>query len=117
MAIAEAYACGVPVIAAGHGGLAEIVHDGYTGLHFTPGDPDDLALKVEWAWTHPREMETMGLAARVEFETKYNASAALKSLENAYESVHSGREESVAALRAFVQSEAKALLERRKGAG
>jgi glycosyltransferase involved in cell wall biosynthesis len=116
MAIAEAYASGIPVIAAGHGGLAEIVRDGYTGLHFTPGDPDDLALKVEWAWTHPHEMETMGLAARVEFETKYNANAALKSLENAYESVHPRREESVAVASAFVQSEAKALLERRKGA-
>jgi hypothetical protein len=58
----------------------------------------------------------MGLAARVEFETKYNANAALKSLENAYESVHPRREESVAGASAFVQSEAKALLERRKGA-
>jgi glycosyltransferase involved in cell wall biosynthesis len=116
MAIAEAYACGVPVIAAGHGSLAEIVRDGCTGLHFAPGDPEDLATKVEWAWTHPHEMETMGLVARAEFETKYNAGAALKSLENAYESVQSRREESVAVARAFVPGEAQALSERRKGA-
>jgi glycosyltransferase involved in cell wall biosynthesis len=117
MAIAEAYACGVPVIAAGHGSLAEIVRDGFTGLHFIPGDAEDLALKVEWAWTHPNEMETMGLAARVEFETKYNAAAALKSLECAYESVHPRREESVAVAEAFVPGKAQALPERWKGAG
>jgi glycosyltransferase involved in cell wall biosynthesis len=116
VAIAEAYACGVPVIAAGHGSLAEIVHDGLTGLHFAPGDAEDLATKVEWAWTHPREMETMGLAARVEFETKYNARAALKSLEHAYESVQLRREQSVAVAGAFVPSEAHALSGRRKGA-
>jgi exopolysaccharide biosynthesis WecB/TagA/CpsF family protein len=84
MAVAEAYACGVPVIAAGHGGLAEIVHDGRTGLHFRPGDAADLAAKVEWAWTHPAEMETMGEAARAEYESKYTAAAALQHLETAY---------------------------------
>ncbi len=117
MAIAEAYACGVPVIAAGHGGLAEIVRDGYTGLYFTPGHAEDLALKVEWAWTHPDETKTMGLDARVEFESKYNARSALKSLENAYESVDPRGKESVALVKAFVPGEAKALSERRKGAG
>jgi glycosyltransferase involved in cell wall biosynthesis len=44
-----------------------------TGLHFTPGDGADLAVKVEWAWTHPAQMETMGEAARLEFEKKYTA--------------------------------------------
>jgi glycosyltransferase involved in cell wall biosynthesis len=116
MAIAEAYACGVPVITAGHGGLAEIVRDGCTGLHFTPGDPENLALKVEWAWTHPHEMETMGLAARMEFETEYNAANVLKSLERAYESVHPRRDEPVVAARAFVPRQAQAPSERRKGA-
>ena len=87
LAVAEAYACAVPVIAAAHGGLAEIVRDGRTGLHFTPGNAEDLAAKVDWAWTHPEEMETMGRAARLEFDTKYNARAALHHLETAYESV------------------------------
>ena len=85
--VAEAYACGIPIIAAGIGGLAEIVQDGRTGLHFAPGDAEDLSAKVSWAWTHPREMEAMGRAARCEFETKYTAAAALKHLESAYEFV------------------------------
>jgi glycosyltransferase involved in cell wall biosynthesis len=116
MAIAEAYACGVPIIAAGHGGLAEIVRDRCTGLHFAAGDAEDLAAKVEWAWTHPREMETMGQAARMEFETKYNAGTALKYLENVYESVLSGHRRSAEPAGTVVQRESHALTERRKEA-
>ena len=52
---------------------AEIVSDRHTGLHFTPGDAADLAAKVEWAWSHPRETEVMGRAARAEYEAKYTA--------------------------------------------
>jgi glycosyltransferase involved in cell wall biosynthesis len=117
MVIAEAYACGVPVIATGHGGLAEIVRDGCTGLHFAPGNADDLAAKVAWAWRHPLEMEMMGWSARMEFAKKYNASAAIKSLESAYESVLPGRDRSAAVAKVFVRSEGQVLLERRKGAG
>jgi len=69
----EAFACGVPVIASGLGAMAEIVQNGRTGLHFRPGDADDLAAKVEWAWTHPREMVEMGREARQEYEVKYTA--------------------------------------------
>jgi glycosyltransferase involved in cell wall biosynthesis len=36
--IQEARAAGVPVVASGHGALAEKVHDGVDGLHFPPGD-------------------------------------------------------------------------------
>jgi glycosyltransferase involved in cell wall biosynthesis len=117
LVVAEAYACGVPVIAAGHGGLAEIVRDGCTGLLFAPGNADALAAKVTWAWRHPREMETMGQTARKEFETRYNAGAALKSLECAYESVLSGRDRSAAVARVSVRTEAQALQEGQKGAG
>jgi glycosyltransferase involved in cell wall biosynthesis len=71
LTIAEAFACGVPVVASRIGSMVELVEDGRTGLHFTPGDPADLAAKVEWAWAHPQEMAGMGRAARREYETKY----------------------------------------------
>jgi glycosyltransferase involved in cell wall biosynthesis len=71
--IVEAFACGVPVIASRLGAMVEIVEDRRTGLHFTPGDADDLAAKVEWAWTHPREMAEMGREARREYEATYTA--------------------------------------------
>jgi glycosyltransferase involved in cell wall biosynthesis len=67
----EAFSCGVPVIASRTGVAEEIVNDQQTGLHFTSGDANDLASKVEWAWSHPNEMDTMGQAARTEYEAKY----------------------------------------------
>jgi glycosyltransferase involved in cell wall biosynthesis len=71
LTIAEAFACSLPVVASRIGSMVELVDDGRTGLHFSPGDPADLAAKVEWAWAHPREMEEMGRAARREYEGKY----------------------------------------------
>lgn len=69
--IVEAYASGLPVIASRLGALADIIHDGVTGLLFTPGDAADLAAKVRWAQAHPDEMLDMGRAARAEYEVQY----------------------------------------------
>ena len=71
LSMIEAFARGLPVIASRLGSMAEIVNDGFTGLHFTAGDASDLASKVDWAWTHPQEMEEMGVNGRLEYETKY----------------------------------------------
>jgi glycosyltransferase involved in cell wall biosynthesis len=73
MAIAESFACSTPVICSRMGVMQELVNDGRTGLHFTPADSEDLARKVEWAWTHPDEMRAMGISARSEYESKYTA--------------------------------------------
>lgn len=54
----------MPVIDSRLGAMAEIVEDGRTGLHFEPGNPEDLAAKVEWAWIHTKEMQGMGREAR-----------------------------------------------------
>jgi glycosyltransferase involved in cell wall biosynthesis len=68
----ESFACGTPVIASRSNAM-EIVEDKKTGLHFASDDFEDLAAKVEWAWTHPREMAAMGRAARAEYEANYTA--------------------------------------------
>jgi glycosyltransferase involved in cell wall biosynthesis len=71
--IAESFACGTPVIASRMGAMEEIVSHGQTGLHFAAGKAGDLAQKVEWAWTHPKEMRAMGMMARQEYESTYTA--------------------------------------------
>lgn len=73
MTVVEAYACATPTLAAGLGALQEIVTDKRTGMHFVPGNAEDLASKVEWAWNHPQEMEELGQAGRAEFVAKYTA--------------------------------------------
>lgn len=87
MTIVEAFACGVPVICSRLGAMEEIVADGRTGLHFTPGDSDDLAAKVAWAWARPEEMAAMGRAARAEYESKYTAEKNYEMLMRIYQKV------------------------------
>lgn len=69
----EAFACGLPVITARLGAMAEIVSDGQTGLHFEPGQAEALRTAAEWAWRQPQELAVMGQAARSEYETHYTA--------------------------------------------
>ena len=84
MTLVEAFACGLAIIASRLGSMAEIVTDGVTGLQFTPGDANDLADKVIWAWSHPAEMQEMGNAGRREYETKYTPERNLEMLLNIY---------------------------------
>lgn len=88
--IAESFACGVPVLCSRLGGMQEIVEDRRTGLHFSPGDPADIAEKVQWAWLHREETSAMGLAARAEFELKYSAKKNFGMLAGIYEKAISG---------------------------
>ena len=61
--ILEAFAAGVPVIAARRGAAATLVRDGETGITFEPGDAQALAAALAWAEAHPAEMEGFGKAA------------------------------------------------------
>jgi glycosyltransferase involved in cell wall biosynthesis len=81
----EAFAKGTPVIAAKIGAIAELVDHGRTGLHFQPGDGQDLANWVDWAMTHPLELSNMRQEARTEFETKYTATKNYQQLLEIYE--------------------------------
>lgn len=83
--IVEAFSCGLPVIASRLGALANIVHDGVTGLLFEPSNPSDLASKIAWAQAHPGEMVRMGQAARDEYETQYPPERNHEILMNIYE--------------------------------
>ncbi|MRR54299.1 MAG: glycosyltransferase [Deltaproteobacteria bacterium] len=71
MTIVEAFANGLPVIASRLGSMKEIVQEGVTGLHFEPGDSDDLSEKIRWAAEHPEEMLRMGENARKAYSEKY----------------------------------------------
>ncbi len=87
LALVEAFACALPLVASGHGAMSELVADRRTGLTFRPSDPYDLAAKVDWAWSHPAEMQQMGREARGEFEAKYTAPANYKALLSIYNQV------------------------------
>lgn len=105
MTIAEAYACGVPVIASRLGSMAEIVRDGVTGLHFEAGSAADLAAKVMWAWSHPEEMTRMGRAARAEYEAKYTPERNYEMLMEIYRRAIAVKEKRAAAVRPAAEAQ------------
>jgi len=85
MVLVEAFSQGLPVVASRLGGMAEIVEDGVTGLHFEAGNAKDLAEKVQWMHDHPEECKEMGLNARKVFEEKYTAEKNYELLMNIYQ--------------------------------
>jgi len=83
----EAFAKGTPVVASRLGAMQELVSNGHTGLHFRPGDADDLAAKVNRLWNDGGVLGRMRLHARDEFEAKYTADANYEMLLSIYEQV------------------------------
>ncbi|MGJ3223604.1 glycosyltransferase family 4 protein [Geobacillus thermoleovorans] len=81
----EAFAKGTPVIASNIGAVAEVVRDGVTGLHFQPGDSNDLAEKVKLFLSNPLRISEMRRAARKEYEEKYTADRNYEMLMEIYD--------------------------------
>jgi len=93
MTIVEAFSFGLPVISSNIGSQAEIVTDGFSGLHFRSGDPEDLVSKVNWLWNHPDEATRMGKNARIEYEKKYAPEWNYQQLIDIYQKAIAGKAE------------------------
>jgi glycosyltransferase involved in cell wall biosynthesis len=78
--VVEAYAAGVPVIAARLGSLAEMVEHETTGLLFEPGSAEDLAHALERLAASPRLAATLGRNARRSYETYFSPEQTTRSL-------------------------------------
>jgi glycosyltransferase involved in cell wall biosynthesis len=84
LTVVEAFATGTLVIVSRLGAMQELISDGCTGLHFTPGDAQDLANKIERAWRHPADAAEMGKQGRREYEANYTAACSCKILLETY---------------------------------
>jgi phosphatidylinositol alpha-1,6-mannosyltransferase len=80
VAIAEASACGLPVIAGQSGGLAEAVHDGETGLVVNPDDPEAVATALKRLVSDQLFARRLGQAGRKAIETYYNWDRVIRDL-------------------------------------
>ena len=92
MVLVEAFSLGLPVVTSRLGGMAEIVEDGVTGLHFEAGNANDLAQKVAWMHNHPKDVLAMGLNARSVYERKYTPEKNYELLINIYQQAIGGFE-------------------------
>jgi glycosyltransferase involved in cell wall biosynthesis len=88
--IIEAYAKGTPVVASRLGAMAELVHDGRTGLLFEPGNPVDLALKIHALLDDPERIIAMRRLSRREYEEKYTVETNYRMLMRIYEEAVAG---------------------------
>jgi glycosyltransferase involved in cell wall biosynthesis len=91
LSIVEAFACGTPAIVSRIGALKSLIEDGVTGLLVEPGNPRDLAEKIQWAQNHPTEMAKMGQAAHEKYLAKYTPEKNYARLKEIYASALSNQ--------------------------
>lgn len=87
LTVIEAFATGLPVVASRLGSLEELINDGETGYHFQPGDPSDLAARIEGCRRQTAKMKDLGRNARREYEQRYTADTNYQQLMKIYEGV------------------------------
>jgi glycosyltransferase involved in cell wall biosynthesis len=81
----EAAAAGLPVVASAHGGVAEVVRDGQTGLLVPPGDATALATAVRLLADDPDLAARMGQAGRRRVEKHFGVGRMLAELQALYD--------------------------------
>lgn len=80
VALAEASACALPVIAGQSGGLAEAVRDGETGIVVNPDDPDAVAGAIKRLVGDQLLARRLGQSGRKSIETYYNWDRVIRDL-------------------------------------
>jgi glycosyltransferase involved in cell wall biosynthesis len=87
MAVLEAAAQGVPVVASAVGGIPELVEDGVTGLLVPPGDVDALTGALTRLVERPHDAACMGLVAWARARERHDPQAHVAALEETYRSL------------------------------
>jgi glycosyltransferase involved in cell wall biosynthesis len=90
LAVIEAMAAGVPVVATGVGGVGELVADGESGLVVPPGAAPALATAIETVLSDPARARQMGDAGRVIARSRLSHDRMLNDLLRLYEEVAKG---------------------------
>lgn len=91
LALVEAFAAGLPVVAADAGAAGEIVLAHGAGFTFPPGDFTALAAAVERLIGDPAARRGTSLAARAAFEREYTADRAYERLMEIHSAAAAGR--------------------------
>jgi glycosyltransferase involved in cell wall biosynthesis len=90
LVIAEAFACGTPVLASRLGSMEELVDEGVTGRKFVAGDPAELARGVRLMLGDELELCRMRIQARAYFERHLTESRNFALLMGIYREVVDG---------------------------
>lgn len=88
----EAMAIGLPVISTRHGGIPELVHDGFSGFLVPERDAGAIADKLEYLIDHPEIWPSISRAARQQVESMYDINKVSDDLVEFYHQVLDQRE-------------------------
>ena len=83
----EAMACGKAVVATDHGGPAEVVEDGVTGILVPPSNPEAMARAVSRLLNDPGLRQEMGRRGRDRAVEKYSLQQYVRGIEGVYTSL------------------------------
>jgi glycosyltransferase involved in cell wall biosynthesis len=84
LAVLEAMAAELPVVATAVGGVPELVVDGETGRLVVPGDATALAQAIVSTLAHPAQAATMGAAGRARVVSEFGAESITRQVESLY---------------------------------
>lgn len=85
LGVAEAMALGRPVIASNFAGPSEIVEDGVSGIHVSPGSTDALGTALKKLLGNPIRCQEMGRAARMNYLKNYSPAKHLVRLMSVFD--------------------------------
>ncbi|MCS6922781.1 MAG: glycosyltransferase [Fimbriimonadales bacterium] len=91
LAVAEAMAAGLPVVATAVGGVPELVEHGVSGLLVPNEDEDALVQALQRLVDDPALRQAMGARARAHAQERFDARAMTRAYEALYESILAGR--------------------------
>jgi glycosyltransferase involved in cell wall biosynthesis len=83
--VLEAMASGKPVVGYKHGGICEMVKDGYNGLLAEVNNPDDLASKIDFVLSDDELRKAMGERSRQRLLEKFSYDSYVKNFSETYE--------------------------------
>jgi glycosyltransferase involved in cell wall biosynthesis len=92
-AVIEAMAAGVPVVATGVGGVAELVADGKTGFVVDAGSARALATAIEAVLSDPVRARQMGQAGRATARSHLSQERMIGDVLRLYDEVAAGKSE------------------------
>jgi glycosyltransferase involved in cell wall biosynthesis len=91
LALLEAWASGLPVVATRVGGLPELVEEGTTGLLVDAGDLDALIRALRALLDHPDQARFLGAAGRARVESAFSLRRMAEGYDRHYRQVLSAR--------------------------
>ncbi len=91
LVVAEAMACGTPVVASDAGGIPEVIgRDSRVGLVFRNGNVDDLEREIRYLIMDPEMRARMGQAARERAEREFSIGRMVEEYASLYENLAGG---------------------------